>query len=275
MIILKIFIYDHFSYWSHSIIFTDYYDHEINDIALKQFYFTTRRKYYPSLSYFHSDNSNLNIKTYQFLNNYVGVVEPYQDMEIELYNDNDSDDYYYTYKICEIIENTKNQNCQNGFINETFRYECLPLENKYEIIIKQFKKSTNTLKSIVKNNVICQYVRREIRNLTVYDLNQTMNAFYQLWNMNEDDGLELYGNNYHTYKYLLDYHYFMASWQDADHTHEGRVLLQSASNYLLLIDRHLIHRMIHYLIIFHHYRGRFSCTAYQNVEYIRKVITSG
>jgi hypothetical protein len=42
-----------------------------------------------------------------------------------------------------------------------------------------------------------------------------MDAMYAMWVTTDEDGQEQYGDNYQSAKYLLEYHFFNAAWQDA------------------------------------------------------------
>lgn len=64
------------------------------------------------------------------------------------------------------------------------------------------------------------YVRREIRALSDADLNTFLDAAYKMWDMDLEEGRSIFGENYKTNAYLVEFHHFNAAWQDADHIHE-------------------------------------------------------
>lgn len=191
--------------------------------------FTTNRKSYIPLPYFDKEYRLNDIKNYIFLNDYQAIIEPYADMEICI-NDEISDLHtQYNYTIC--MKEPFNYDCQRGNVlidnNNTFRstvfnFPCNPYET-FTIVINKIQ-DENIIAS-TNGKGICLYVRREIRDLTIFDLNKYLDASYVLNQLSEEEGHLLYGDNFHTHSYLLKFHYFNAAWQDADHFHEGKTLI--------------------------------------------------
>jgi hypothetical protein len=179
------------------------------------FSFTTNRDGYESLSYFSANPSS--IYKYNFLENYDGIVEPYADMWLNVTSD--ADDYYYKYNICDTTTNE----CINGKdYEDTFNFGCTTNIDTFTVTIVEYK-----LKNGVKTgqsttgNFLCMYVRREFRSLTDADLDKTMESMWALWKYDDSTGQSIYGDDYHNYKYLLNFHYFNAGWMHSDHIHEG------------------------------------------------------
>ena len=196
--------------------YTDYYD----QFDLR---FTTYRDGYDELSYFLPNASD--IYTYKILKPYTGVVEPYADMWISITATGDDDStkqYKHKYTICD-----EDNNCDEGDISDSsFNYECDPLNDEYTITVKQYNPFNGEYTGRTsEGKLLCMYVRREFRALTDDDLTKTMDAMYTMWTTLEEDGKLIYGDNYHDYIYLLEYHYFNAAWKDADHVHEGNGFL--------------------------------------------------
>jgi hypothetical protein len=193
-------------------VYTDFY----NRFDLR---FTTYRDGYDVLSYFLPNASDL--YAYKFLKPYTGVVEPYATMWISITDTGDDDverKYNHKYTICD-----KNNDCLEDYDTETsFSYECDPLNDEYTITMRQYNAINGEYTGRTsEGNLLCMYVRREFRALTDDDLTKTVEAMYTMWSTDEDTGQTLYGNSYHNYVYLLEYHYFNAAWIDADHVHEG------------------------------------------------------
>ena len=93
--------------------------------------------------------------------------------------------------------------------------------DKYTISIKEFSSENDEELRDSIGTAMCIYVRREIRSLTETDLDNMLDAMYTLWSVDEKEGQELYGVDYHSASYFLNIHHFNAAWQDADHIHEG------------------------------------------------------
>jgi len=192
--------------------YTNYYD----QFSLR---FTTNRDGYDTLSFFLPNASDL--YSYKFLKPYTGVVEPYSNMWISITatgDDNADRKYNHEYTICD-----KNNDCIDGFSDTTsFKYECDPLNDEYSITLRQYNAVNGEYTGRTsEGKLLCMYVRREFRALTDDDLTKTIEAMYTMWTTSEEDGQALYGDSYHNYVYLLEYHYFNAAWIDADHVHEG------------------------------------------------------
>ncbi len=188
--------------------------------------FTVKRKDYDLLSFF-SKKRPKTIK-YHHLSAYKGLVEPYTYTELYLYDFKASDDgYVYEYEIC----NDKNSVniygddilCVNGEYHSdddivAAYVECSPFDT---LSITVYEKLDNVIVSSTTGTLLCQYVRREIRSLTDNDLQETMDAMHELWVTSEDEGQELYGEDYHSQVYFTEAHTFNAGQIDADHIHEG------------------------------------------------------
>lgn len=187
-----------------------------------QLKFTTKRDGYDYLPYF-SQDPNPYLK-YLVLDGYNGVVEPEANMYMYIFEaeeaTGDSDEYYYMYKICEVGGDT--ESCTENAYDIPYYSSCTALTTNFTVSVYQYSSVTNerTTKS-GEGTLLCMYVRREFRALTEVDLNKTMNAMWVMWELSEDEGISLYGDKFHNYARLLEYHYFNAAWQDADHIHEG------------------------------------------------------
>ena len=172
--------------------------------------FTTNRVGYPILEYFGDEpNENLN---YKILENYTGVVEPYASMNIILVGQDLVEGYKYT--ICS-SSSSSNEECTTNIIDDSFYYECSPGDTYSVSIISPSGETAAT------GSLMCIYVRRELRSLLESDLEKSIQAMWTMWSVDQDEGEAMYGSDYLNYARLLEYHYFNAAWQDADHVHEG------------------------------------------------------
>lgn len=189
-------------------IYSNLFEEHSHNIA-----FTTKRDGYEPLDFFLPDTSEL--YQYNFLTNHVGVVEPHATMWIHLINADAISTSTYT--ICNT--NSATTDCISGDTATTpFSFACTPHEDQYTITITQ-----NTQKSV--GTLLCMYVRREFRTLSLSDRDATIAAMWKLWELDEETGRHTYGENFHSYSYLLDFHYFNAAWIHSDHIHEGNGFL--------------------------------------------------
>ena len=182
--------------------------------------FTLTRVGYDTIDLFAEDPSA--ILKYDHLSEYMGVVEPYQEMHLTVYDDEDSAVNKFRYTVCA----ADGGECQHGVkydpdpgLSATISFEC-DAYDEFVINVTEYDSAGNELRSTT-GFALCQYVRREIRTLSVDDLSATLDAMHTLWVIDEDDGQETYGDEYHSASYLLKSHHFNAAWPDGDHIHEG------------------------------------------------------
>ena len=191
--------------------------------------YTMKRTGYNALNFFSPDASTL--YKYDFLLDYKGVIEPYSDMELNLYSTLDSD-AYYSYTICPVnVADATNSECYEGIhststtISSTsVNVECSPYD-EYSIEVSEVSYSTKEVQKTSFGYLLCMYVRREIRELTDDDRDRLMDAMHEMWATDELKGQTTYGEDYHSSTYLLEFHFFNAAWQDGDHIHEGNGFL--------------------------------------------------
>lgn len=182
--------------------------------------FSTYREGYPLLEHFNPSIDS--IFKYKFLSNFAGIVEPYATMHIVVFSEPDSDmalsAELYSYSICSTDDD--GLNCTDYSGGSSFKLPCSAGDEFFVTITDSLMNAT-----IGDGYLRCSYVRRELRSLTEQDLSATITAMWQMWDMEEDDGQSLYGSDFHNYAQLLEFHFFGAAWQDADHVHEGNGFL--------------------------------------------------
>lgn len=155
---------------------------------------------------------------YTFLNSYDSVIEPHSDMLLHIGSEAYTAEHTYKYTVC-----SSDNTCQEGIVQSTeyttVNFDCSPYD-KFTISVYEL----NALGSLVDSadiNGVCMYVRRDIESLTEADLDSTMNAMYKLWEVSEEDGQALYGDEFHSAKYFTEAHHFNAGGPISDHIHEG------------------------------------------------------
>jgi len=84
-----------------------------------------------------------------------------------------------------------------------------------------------------------RYVRREMRSLMQEDREQLLDAMALHWKVSDEEGKELYGENYRSMQTLLMYHLQQAGATDCDHYHDGYGFLSQHSALTLLFEQSL------------------------------------
>ena len=79
---------------------------------------------------------------------------------------------------------------------------------------------SNTMVSVVAN-VMCRYVRREIRSLFADDREAYLNAVRTVYSVRQEEGRERFGSGYRDAGYFINYHTWMAGTKACDHLHDG------------------------------------------------------
>ena len=122
--------------------------------------FTFRRIGYEPLSFFESDMKD-KIK-YSFLSKYIGVIEPYADMEFRLLDADEK--HLFNFKVC-----STSGICQSGVryynlstqssVSSTLNVACKPFD-KFDVEVKEIDPTSQIELSSVTVKAICIYVRR-------------------------------------------------------------------------------------------------------------------
>lgn len=157
---------------------------------------------------------------YEFLNEYDAIIEPFVDTELRLLGAEENSTNQVS--ICTSAGKCIGSGDLAAQSVWVFRTPCTP-HDKFDIIIEEFNGTKVVKMHQIKG--ICLYVRREFRSLTTTDRERFLNASYMLSIVSEEDGQRLYGPHFHSYGYLVKFHYFNSAWQDADHIHEGNGFL--------------------------------------------------
>ncbi len=181
--------------------------------------FTFKRENYDILNYFDQDNPDDVTIQYAFLTQYTGLLEPAVNNNLVVFSA--SDEMKYSYSVCSVDDDT---DCQYG-VNYNSEVSAInvncEVNTVYTVTVNEVDTSKNATVRSSTGNVICYYVRRELRDLTADDLSTTMDTYYSLWQYSEEEGQQLYGSNFHNATYFTSAHYFGASQREADHIHEG------------------------------------------------------
>jgi hypothetical protein len=158
-------------------------------------------------------------KKYKFLEMYDAVLEPYANMELVV-SDMNSSLVYYRYDLCPA--NSQNPlDCDHGVLaplsipesSQSVNVSCA-VYDQYSITVSEYDMTdTSKVLRVTQGTGICMYVRREIRYLTDADLEATLNAMYVLWELTQEEGQEIYGNEFNEAGVLLKFHHFNSAWQ--------------------------------------------------------------
>ncbi len=163
--------------------------------------------------------------TYKILSGHSGIVEPHADMYMHVFNieaEEPDASYGYEFDLCDLTSG----NCSTYEYSEPFNLGCSAFNDTFTVSVNKYLVSDHQfLGNVAYGSLLCLYVRREFRALTPADLNRTISAMWVMYELEEAEGQEIYGEHFHNYARLLEYHYFNAAWKDADHIHEGNGFL--------------------------------------------------
>lgn len=180
---------------------------------------------YDPLPYFSSGTSVIDsIVQYKIFDGFDTVIEPNVDMQFA-YRDDDERDSSAAYVKYALYAVDDDDDFYSGLYSveiddvTNINVNCSP-HAQYFISMNEYDASNEILRSSVGKG-LCMYVRREIQGLSVDDLQSAMDAMYVLWSTSEEDGQELYGENFHSASYFAAAHDFNAAQMDSDHIHEG------------------------------------------------------
>lgn len=186
--------------------------------------FSLARQNYDLYPYF-GESPNEYAK-YAFLAPHAAIIEPGQAMELSVWGyEASSLTSTYKFTLCSTKDSDDCYLGENllvpadGQAIKRVTIECRPYET-YSISVEEVDADDDVV-ATASGTAVCMYVRREMRALTSDDLSKTMDAMFTLWDVDEDTGQGLYGEQYHSASYFAAAHDFNAAQQDADHIHEG------------------------------------------------------
>ncbi|CAM9303556.1 unnamed protein product, partial [Heterosigma akashiwo] len=84
-----------------------------------------------------------------------------------------------------------------------------------------------------------RYVRREIRSLFQDDREELLDAMKLHWTLSQEEGQELYGENYRSMLTLLQYHLAAAGDKECDHFHDGYGFVSQHAAITILFEQSL------------------------------------
>lgn len=193
--------------------------------------FTLYRDEYSPLSSFSNASD---IMRYTMFEKFVGLIEPYATTKPYVLDLDIKKNMFYSCEICPYDTNSGEVSSENCYVGHattstlstmSFDIVCEPFDVYYVKIGEFLDTSDSSQVRITDGLALCMYVRREISTLSSQHLEQTMNAFYTLWNTSETDGQLLYGESFHSSQWFAEAHLFNAGQQDSDHIHEGQGFL--------------------------------------------------
>jgi hypothetical protein len=163
---------------------------------------------------------------YTVLEDYVSVLEPYVNNALYVHGVDTSLFFRYKFSVCPYDSSgkVKSSFCQHAEYSShkstTVNIECSAYD-EYYVKVSQYTEDNSTAFRTETGKALCLYVRRDIGTLTFNDLSDTLDAMYALWSTDEEEGRELYGDDFHNITWIVKAHTFNAAQQDADHIHEG------------------------------------------------------
>jgi len=129
------------------------------------------------------------------------IVEPYRTTTLTFEGANSK--YTYTWSIVNAAQPSKQLEVEgNG--NSEVSVVFTEAGRFYEVIIEE--KDTHGASQYFKIQVICKYVRREIRALNQEDRQKYFNALEAFHTLSQEDGQKLYGTTFYSHKELTVQH---------------------------------------------------------------------
>jgi len=162
------------------------------------------------------------------------VVEPYRTTNLEVIltsDDSNIDDsdivYYWTIG-----------GDQMRYEGQKIQYEFQKLAY-YNISVIQVQKSTKQILQSTMQEVVCRYVRREIRKLTEEDREDFFNALEIAYSVSSQEGKEKYGDNFVNAQTVTAIHNKRAGDVICDHMHDGYGFMNSHMALTLVFEMSL------------------------------------
>ena len=223
----------------------------VSDGSTLSQYFMIKRVGYENIDYF-DESIPSNFLKYKFLEKYVSIIEPYVDMELKMYDMYKSSMNTFQFEVCPKSKQsgtTIESKCQSGsrFYNATtskpssshINFGCSPFD-AFSITVKEVSYvDGSTVLSTFNGDLLCSYIRRELRSLTSTDLSTLVQTMYKVWTTTETEGVALYGNNFHNITYLLRFHHFNAADRKTDHIHNGNGILMQHTKFENIFEKSL------------------------------------
>ena len=223
----------------------------VSDGSTLSQYFMIKRVGYENIDYF-DESIPSNFFKYKFLEKYVSIIEPYVDMELKMYDMYKSSMNTFQFEVCPKSKQsgtTIESKCQSGsrFYNATtskpssshINFGCSPFD-AFSITVKEVSYvDGSTVLSTFNGDLLCSYIRRELRSLTSTDLSTLVQTMYKVWTTTETEGVALYGNNFHNITYLLRFHHFNAADRKTDHIHNGNGILMQHTKFENIFEKSL------------------------------------
>lgn len=202
---------------------TDLYYITTNCTAGNDFDITLKRSGYAPLPYFPKNGSA--VLSYALLKAYGAVAEPYAPMQLHVFGDDSVDkhgaDYYFKYTLYDGAYSPVAHAAawpSEGY-QGSLQVECDPYD-EYRLAVLKYGLDGRIRGGAIED-VLCLYVRREVRELSADDLAASLDAMHALWEYSDEEGQVEFGEDFYSSNYFAEAHNFNAAWKDADHIHEG------------------------------------------------------
>ena len=128
----------------------------------------------------------------------------------------------------------------NSYEGDTIESKILMKEvGDSTIQIEEYANDGTTLVATSSHDVVTKYIRREIHTLTDEDVELFFKSARVMWDTSEDEGIKLYGNDYHSLKWFLRFHLREAGAFVCDHIHEGLGFLTQHSAFSIVFEKSL------------------------------------
>ena len=97
----------------------------------------------------------------------------------------------------------------------------LKRSGNYDIRVQVMNKHTNQILAVYSTRLMCRYVKREIRTLTIPDRERLLDAMAALWQYNQEDGFAKFGDRFTSIHTFVAAHSMASNDIMCDQFHEG------------------------------------------------------
>ena len=147
------------------------------------------------------------------------LIEPYKETSLVLSGSivTDNADYKYQWSI-EYKSVAIDNHLAYGGVQQTIT---LTEPGTYALTVHAVDPTTKTIVAEYSTLLICKYVKREIRSLTLADREKFLDAMAALWKYNQEDGLALYGAKFTSIATFVAAHSMASNDIMCDAFHDG------------------------------------------------------
>mmetsp|Transcript_38113 Transcript_38113/g.49175 ORF Transcript_38113/g.49175 Transcript_38113/m.49175 type:complete len:640 (+) Transcript_38113:38-1957(+) len=159
------------------------------------------------------------------------LAEPYQQTNLKVVSANSDYEYEWT------ITNTVSEEIEAIEQGTNFVHVFKNLDTR-TIALSAYN-SDKELVASSESTLYVRYVRREIRNLFDDDLDELLDSMHILWEVEQDEGVEKFGDQYKSIVEMHKFHLKFAGDNICDHLHDGYGFVSQHSAMTMVFEQSL------------------------------------